>query len=86
MGASSSSNDTRSMMSISTSEQETAAYSDDACFTKDQEQRTYVGTSSKDEDQPRSQVHCSCQRERSTFYSAFLFATLTLRVRVPTRF
>ncbi|XP_025266487.1 putative protein tag-278 isoform X2 [Camponotus floridanus] len=64
MGVSSSSNDsTRSTMLISTSEQEMAAclYSKDACSTKDQEQRTYVGTSYKDEDQPRSQLTCATQ-------------------------
>ncbi|CAL1677764.1 unnamed protein product [Lasius platythorax] len=64
MGASSSSNDIRSTMPISTSEQETGAclYPEDACSTKDQEQRTYVGTSVyKDEDQPRSQLTCATQ-------------------------
>lgn len=64
MGASSSSNN---IHSISTNEQETGEclYSEDACSTKDQEQRTYVETSVyNDENQPHSQVHCSGQRER----------------------
>ncbi|XP_070158665.1 myosin heavy chain, cardiac muscle isoform isoform X2 [Polyergus mexicanus] len=55
MGASSSSNN---IHSISTSEQKTGEclYSEDACSTKNQEQKTYVGTSVyKDENQPRSQ-------------------------------
>ncbi|XP_029673271.1 early endosome antigen 1 isoform X2 [Formica exsecta] len=56
MGASSSSNN---IHSIFTNEQETGEclYSEDACSTKDQEQRTYVGTSVyNDENQPHSQA------------------------------
>ncbi|KAL6447187.1 hypothetical protein ACFW04_001471 [Cataglyphis niger] len=61
MGASSSSN---GIHSISTSEQETGEclYSEDACSTKDQEQRTYVEANVyKTEDQPRSQLTCATQ-------------------------
>lgn len=70
MGASSSSNNIRSTMSISTSEQETGAclYSEDVCSA--QEQRAHLTTS---EDQPRSQVHCSCQRNETLYDRPFIW-------------
>lgn len=72
MGASNSHNDVPSTMSISTNEQETGAclYSEDVCSTKDQEQRTHVGTSAYKEDQPRSQVHIFLAGEKDIYFIA----------------